>query len=511
MREYKIGEINIQSKQNQKQLIEIENMKELQLHRNRLFLIVFYSFLGLNPCEIARMVQCHDTTVRKFIKRYKLPKKQVIAVKINLDDSNSIKSLKLWRQQWFLVTFYSFLGLTKARIAKIAGTTKRTVNYNIHKFRIPSKEEINVCLSLNIRVMQLWRNKLFLITFYSFLGFTKVDIARIAECGETIIRENIKKFKLPTQSERTPMYMKPLKLYRNRLFLTVFYNFLNLSLRKIAKIAKCSWKSVHNGLNYHNLDSRSQEQALAMWWEVEAPNIYTISIPITPDFRQILIGALLGDGTVANCTYIAYFSIGMKYDSREYLCDYIRPIVEDSGYSANTYPYIKKDGNITYQLLTNGSLEIKELHTQWYRRPTKEELKRDPKRKWVKKLPDDFSAADLTPPVCLSWWCEDGSVSRGNSTTLIFCTQGFSLEENKQLAQMLREVLQLPKNDDDVTVKNYTRELNNGEHRTYYFLRLKAKAKVRFIQYIGGKSPVKCFEYKFDLRSGKEYYIQPDQ
>ena len=100
----------------------------------------------------------------------------------------------------------------------------------------------------------------------------------------------------------------------------------------------------------------------------------------------------------------------------------------------------------------------------------------------IKCVPEDI---ELTPKSCLYWYLEDGSPDLTNQriTGIVFSTPGFSRLENKNLVNKLKRVLNI-KDGVSINKRNY--------------IRLNKTPALLFLNYIGGKSPVHCFAYKFD-------------
>jgi hypothetical protein len=96
-----------------------------------------------------------------------------------------------------------------------------------------------------------------------------------------------------------------------------------------------------------------------------------------------------------------------------------------------------------------------------------------------KQPPDDVR---ITPLSVMMWYLGDGSLVQGNNTVMLrLSTDGFLPEKVEFLAEKLRE-------------KNIDCHRNNDNR-----IMVNAKGIPTFFNFIGRKSPVKCYEYKFDL------------
>jgi hypothetical protein len=117
----------------------------------------------------------------------------------------------------------------------------------------------------------------------------------------------------------------------------------------------------------------------------------------------------------------------------------------------------------------NGTVELRDLRTKWY-----------PDGK--KHVPADV---ELSPTACLYWYLEDGSLEKrkNKAERIVLCSMGFSRKENEMLVEKLKKILGF---------KDGIKVMKRGSIRLNI---LQAKS---FLEYIGGKSPVRCFDYKFD-------------
>jgi hypothetical protein len=92
----------------------------------------------------------------------------------------------------------------------------------------------------------------------------------------------------------------------------------------------------------------------------------------------------------------------------------------------------------------------------------------------------------------MHWYLEDGSLRLGKKRkrvkryvfdNILLSTQGFKREGNIFLVESLKKVLNVKEGvliDKDNTI------------------RFNKKLALKFLEYIGNKAPIKCFEYKFN-------------
>lgn len=190
---------------------------------------------------------------------------------------------------------------------------------------------------------------------------------------------------------------------------------------------------------------------------------------------ELVTAGVIGDGSIrpnANNTS-ARFSLRSKH--LEYLEWY------GAQFSSQKYNIVHKlrtdprqpgreywSGQIDFQY----SPEVLEIRNLWY----------DENR--VKRIPASFK---LTPTIALHWYLQDGHLSTYKyDRTVYLSTDCFPKEDVDRLCEMMKDFRAKPKIDT----------------RGHYKIRIPAGAVPAFFEYIGGGSPVPCFDYKFDLRKG---------
>lgn len=138
--------------------------------------------------------------------------------------------------------------------------------------------------------------------------------------------------------------------------------------------------------------------------------------------KEIIFGSLLGDGSIEiNKNYHnARFSFGHSVKNKSYFFWKVKELKEISG--KNCW-WLQRDGKYRYQ--SKAMEELTEIFN-FVQRKGKFKIR----RRWLNLL---------TPLSLTVWWCDDGSLIR-NSRQGVFCTDKFSLKEQKILARYLYKV-----------------------------------------------------------------------
>lgn len=157
---------------------------------------------------------------------------------------------------------------------------------------------------------------------------------------------------------------------------------------------------------------------------------------LTKRQHQILTGLLLGDGSLyrrQSKTKLsdAKLSLSRKAEDHEYnlfLYDAFRRFCSSPPNFKNCYDKRHDKHYVQSFLNTRNAPAFNEHHAMWYGEQ--------------KILPLNFRAKDLTPLTCAIWFCDDGCVFRANKKAnrlaLKLATHGFSFDENRCLADLLR-------------------------------------------------------------------------
>ena len=251
-----------------------------------------------------------------------------------------------------------------------------------------------------------------------------------------------------------------MKEYKNKDWLEGKYIDNKLSTVQIGKICKCSKPTIRHWLKKFNIPIRSVSKAL----HLAKVNHCKLSYKA----KQWISGELLSDGCLHSYSkYSAHFVYGSKY--KEYI-QYISDTLKSFGIkqTGKIYKRYHKEYNCyTYQY---GSLSYKELlpiRNLWY-----------PNRKKI--IPRDLK---LTPIILLHEMIGDGSLKhpKKGKPYIILATCGFPIKDVKWLVEKLNKLGFIS-----------TRQPSNN---TIYISTYSTKD---FLKYIGNKSPIKCYDYKFN-------------
>jgi len=191
--------------------------------------------------------------------------------------------------------------------------------------------------------------------------------------------------------------------------------------------------------------------------------------------NEYIDGFLLGDGCLSVDKRlkrdVARATCSLQYKE---FCEYLMSPFKDYNASVSKYNSANmKQGYVFAGRTMYHSYFFKQC-LRWYRY-------KDGKR--YKSVPKDV---EITPTSVMMWYLGDGSVTqpdKGKRIMVRFATDGFLPEEVEFLAEKIRKV----------GIKAHRDDCN----RVF----IKARGIPAFFNYIGRTSPVKCYDYKFDLPS----------
>jgi hypothetical protein len=210
----------------------------------------------------------------------------------------------------------------------------------------------------------------------------------------------------------------------------------------------------------------------------EANSIAKLTLPqdriLTVELRHIIDGLNFGDGSIhANHnTRVARVSIGSMHQE---FAKYCQTLLLPYGASEPHYNAgVKGVGMWSVQTLYHRDLY--ELYLRWSPND-------------VKMIPTDI---EFTPTMILLWYLGDGCLSsplEGNARYMYFATNCFSKESLERIvvpkfAEIGIEVVRVT---DDSRVFIQTNSIN------------------KLLQYMGGKSPLPCFDYKFAIEEWRTH------
>lgn len=214
-------------------------------------------------------------------------------------------------------------------------------------------------------------------------------------------------------------------------------------MKTIGKMYRVSRTIIHRVMKELEIPNRSQQEAVRLH--------FAKSLPLPNLLYQMIIGMILGDGHLSRRAVTARLAMTISFKTLEFFELMLLPIFGQYGYTLTYYNKLSVSPPphtftecIYFQ--SPSSVELFQLHGQFYRPPTPEEAKTNPGRKWYRIIPRTLV---LTPVICLLWYLGDGGFrnrpSEGcKSFNIAISTNSFSREDNEFLIQRLVTVLKIP-------------------------------------------------------------------
>ncbi len=231
-------------------------------------------------------------------------------------------------------------------------------------------------------------------------------------------------------------------------------------------------------LDYHNIESLDFRKERGR-----------VSIPLSYRLILFLTGSLLGDGHLARFAVTAQYILVQKESCREYI-DFVADLWRQAGYKVRIrlvrirlkdhYPdRLYK----AWRLTTQASIELLELHNAWYRKPTAEELQKDPRRKWIKVCPHNLY---FHPFSVLIYFVEDGYMNKGNYVTDYKYRR--TVKVDKRLSSLKLYTNGFPPEDRECLRSQFSSALGLREYDTNFssdgIFRFRKQAALRVIDYM---------------------------
>ena len=206
-------------------------------------------------------------------------------------------------------------------------------------------------------------------------------------------------------------------------------------------------------------------------WEEETLN-YNVSY-LTNLLLEVLDGYLLGDGCISvdnrTATKVARLQCGVEHEE---FCTYMMSFFKVYQSSTRRVNHKKMKQGFLWNGRTKHHPDLYQQYVRWY-------SYRD--GKYNKTVPIDVRITPLSTQI---WYLGDGSIVQpeDKSTAMLrLSTDGFTKDGTEYLVKKLRE-------------KGILCHRNN-ENR----IQVEARGIPAFFKFIGTKSPVSCYDYKFDL------------
>lgn len=149
--------------------------------------------------------------------------------------------------------------------------------------------------------------------------------------------------------------------------------------------------------------------------------------PLTQEQRQLMLGSLLGDGSIAHSAYGAFFRLCHGGPQLEYLL-----------WKKTLLGNLVQAEPKSYQKRFRGT-----FNTQWHihtiLHPEIAELRKLAYPEGVKRITDDWLSRVDSLGLAL-WYMDDGSfLKASNSRQVVFCTEGFDNGDTRRLQKWLLE------------------------------------------------------------------------
>ena len=253
-------------------------------------------------------------------------------------------------------------------------------------------------------------------------------------------------------------------------FFEEYYINKKMSYPQIKEMLKTQGHNIHNGTLHKYAKSvgigRGASEARRNW---DPDSLDYNKIYMDEEMLNWLDGFCLGDGGISpnKNTSVARFSCGVEYE--EFANYLMMPFITLGAKVKKRNSEAMNQGFI-FNGVTRVHPEIYKQYLRWY--PEVKEGIRG------KQPPDDIR---ITKESVQSWFLGDGNLRVTNNTIGVqLSTDGFTKERNEMLVDKLREK----------GIKCH----RNNENR----IKVETKGIPAFYDFIGRKSPISCYNYKFD-------------
>lgn len=228
---------------------------------------------------------------------------------------------------------------------------------------------------------------------------------------------------------------------------------------------------LYNRLKRYQIDLRSSSEARQIWNNngLDYQTTY-----LTTDIKEWIDGFLLGDGylSINYSTKVARCCCGVQHEE---FCRYLMSglsayDVSEPKFSPDNDPNSGSSGD--FQSRTRFHPDLFKIAEKWYVDGKKINIPQD---------------VIITPTSVMLWYLGDGTltVNEDNNTASVrLSTDGFNPEEiEKNLVPKLLQIgIECHRNNDNR-------------------IRIDANGLLKFFEFIGNKSPVVCYNYKFNIPS----------
>jgi len=270
--------------------------------------------------------------------------------------------------------------------------------------------------------------------------------------------------------------MKEQPHYTNLLtkeFFEEYYINKKMSYPQIREMLLKQNYNIHNG----TLHKYAQRVGIGRDSSEARRNLFPNSLDYNKKYIQeqmveFIDGFLLGDGGVGfnkkrAYNHVARFRCGVEHEE---FCEYLMKPFEILNSTVKKHKAQSMNQGFMFSGSTSFHPDIYKQYLRWY--PENINGNR------VKQPPEDIR---ITRNSVMRWYLGDGSVVvKNNTVTPRLSTDGFAMDKVEILVERLR--------DKDIICHR------NNENR----IRIDAKGIPAFFDFIGKKSPIQCYNYKFD-------------
>lgn len=202
-----------------------------------------------------------------------------------------------------------------------------------------------------------------------------------------------------------------------------------------------------------------------------------IPIELKGKLLEIIEGHLLGDGCISKP-----HTVNCHFNLKSQHYNYAKIVGQDlKKFKPNIIKTINKNKNksFIYHFLYTKHLISSDFRKKWY-----------PNGKKI--IPKDLK---LTPIICLYWYLDDGSLDKKDGGILLNTCQFTEENLRKTVIPQLEQIL----DSGEDTIKIHF-------DRQYTRIFISKRFVNIFLEYIGGKSPIKEFNYKFETMPCKRKF-----
>jgi len=246
-----------------------------------------------------------------------------------------------------------------------------------------------------------------------------------------------------------------------------------MSYPQMQKMLKEQGYNIHPGTLYRYAKNFNIGRNISEAKRINDPNSLDYNKTyITKNMIEMLDGFLLGDGGIGfnrnnPNNHVARLRCGVQYEE---FCKYLMEPFQSLGIRVKKGYSDRMTQGFMFSGSTHFHPDIYKQYVRWYPQTNAKYRTKQP--------PKDVK---ITPESVMMWYLGDGSCMIGKQTIVVrLSTDGFTPDRNELLVEKLK---------------------NKGIacHRNYFNrIFIEAKGIPAFFNFIGRKSPIECYDYKFN-------------